>query len=80
FRLRAEFDTSSFPPQARTVLEALKIHGAVVADNGPAWLLHGVPDDRWDNQDLLSLHRVPGSAFEAVDTSSMANPGSLAPR
>ena len=54
--------------------------GAIVADNGPAWMLAGAPDERWDNGDLLSLHRVPGSAFEAVDTSSIANPGSLAVR
>ena len=56
------------------------IHGAIVADNGPAWMLHGVPDDRWNNQDLLSLHAVKGSDFEAVDSSSMHNPGSMAVR
>jgi hypothetical protein len=80
FRLRADFDTSGFPPQARVVLEALKTHGAIVADNGPAWKLSGAPDERWDNQDLLSLHAVKGSDFEAVDTSSIANPGSMALR
>jgi hypothetical protein len=80
FRLRADFDISGFPPQAQVVLQALKTHGAIVADNGPAWMLAGAPDDRWDNGDLLSLHQVPGSAFEAVDTSSIANPGSLAVR
>jgi hypothetical protein len=79
FRLRADFDTSGFGPQARVVLEALKIHGAIVADNGPAWMLAGVPDDRWNNQDLLGLHAVKGSDFEAVDTSGMAT-GSMAVR
>jgi hypothetical protein len=80
FRLRPDFDTSGFGPQARVVLEALKTHGAIVADNGPAWMLAGVPDDRWNNQDLLGLHAVKGSDFQAVDTSSMANPGSMAVR
>jgi hypothetical protein len=73
FRLRADFDTSGYPSQARVVLEALKTHGAIVADNGPAWKLSGTPDERWNNQDLLSLHNVKGADFEAVDTSSMAS-------
>jgi hypothetical protein len=81
FRLRADFDTSGFPPQARVVLEALKTHGAIVADNGSAWYLSGAPDDRWDNDDLAALGRVTGDAFEAVDASSlMVDPGSMAVR
>jgi hypothetical protein len=79
FRLRPDFDTSGYPPQARVVLEALKAHGAIVSDNGPAWKLAGVPDDRWNNQDLLSLHAVKGSDFQAVDASSLAT-GSMAVR
>jgi hypothetical protein len=80
-RLRADFDTSGFPPPARVVLEALKQHGAIVADNGSAWYLSGAPDERWDNDALSTLRRVPGSAFEAVDTSSLpANAGSGAVR
>lgn len=81
FRLRADFDTSGFPPQSRVILEALKTHGAIVADNGSAWYLSGAPDDRWDNNDLRSLHSVPGSAFEAVDASViMVHPGSAEAR
>ena len=70
-RLRADFDTSGFPAPARVILDALKTHGAVVADNGSPWYLSGAPDDRFDNRALASLGRVPGSAFEAVDVSSM---------
>ena len=40
-RLRASFDTSSFPPQARVVLEALKRFGMIVADNGIELVHHG---------------------------------------
>jgi len=34
FRLKASFNTSVYPPQARVVLEALKKYGMIVADNG----------------------------------------------
>jgi hypothetical protein len=43
-----------------------------VADNGSNWYLSGAPDDRWDNDTLVSqLRRVKGSDFEAVDVSSL---------
>jgi hypothetical protein len=77
FRLKADFDTSGFPAEARVILEALKTHGAIVADNGSAWYLSGAPDDRWNNSALATLGRVPGEAFEAVDASSlMVDPNS----
>ena len=72
-RLRAGYDTSGFPREAQVILEALKQHGAIVADNGSAWYLSGAPDERWDNDALATLRRVPGSAFEAVDTSSLVS-------
>ncbi len=71
FRLKAGFDTSSFPPQARVVLEALKKYGMIVADNGSNWYISGVPDERWDNDDLRTLAQVKGSNFEAVDESAL---------
>jgi hypothetical protein len=40
-----------------------------VAANGSDWYISGAPDPRWDNDDLHTLHRVPGSAFEVVDAS-----------
>ena len=69
--MRANFPTRGFPPQARVVLEALKRYGMIVADNGSSWFISGAPDPRWSNDDLQTLRRVPGSAFEAVDTSSV---------
>jgi hypothetical protein len=71
-RLKASFDTSGFPPQARVVLDALKEYGMMVADNGSNWFISGVPDSRWNNEDLRTLRNVTGSNFEVVDTSSMA--------
>jgi hypothetical protein len=66
-RLRASFDTSGFPRQARVVLEALKRYGMVVADNGSSWYISGSPHPGWDNDDLHTLGRVKGSDFEVVD-------------
>jgi hypothetical protein len=71
FRLRASFDTSGFPRQSRIVLEALKRYGMIVADNGADWYVTGAPSPRWSNDDLHSLGRVTGSAFEVVDTASL---------
>ena len=70
-RLKASFDTRPFPRQARIVLEALKRYGMIVADNGSDWYISGAPDPRWSNDQLHTLHRVTGSAFEVVDTTSL---------
>jgi hypothetical protein len=70
-RLKASFDTRPFPRQARVVLEALKRYGLIVADNGADWYVSGAPDPRWSNDQLHTLHRVTGSAFEVVDTRSL---------
>lgn len=70
-RLRADYPIDGFPPQARAVLLALKRYGMIVADNGSDWYVSGAPDRRWDDDDLHTLHRVTGSAFEVVDTSSL---------
>jgi hypothetical protein len=73
-RLRRDYDIARFPRQARVVLGALKRHGMILADNGSPWYLSGVPHPRWDNDDLHTLQRVPGSAFEVVDTSGLRRP------
>jgi hypothetical protein len=70
-RLKSDFVISGFPRQARVVLRALKEYGMIVADNGSDWYVSGAPDPRWSNDDLHALHRVPGSAFEVVDVSSL---------
>lgn len=70
-RLKRTYPITGFPPQARVVLQALKDYGMIVADNGSSWYISGAPDSRWSNDDLHTLGRVPGSAFEVVDTSSL---------
>jgi hypothetical protein len=67
-RLRASFDVSSYHGEARVVLDALEKYGMIVADNGSNWYVSGAADPRWDDTDLDQLKRVPGSAFEVVDT------------
>jgi hypothetical protein len=73
-RLRRGFDISGFPRQARVVLRALKRYGMILADNGAPWFVSGAPHRGWDNDELHSLHRVPGSAFEVVDSSRLPRP------
>jgi hypothetical protein len=77
FRLKADYDISSFSPEVQTILRAMKRYGLILADNGSAWYISGVPDERWNNQILRELHQVEGDAFEAVDVSSlMVDPNS----
>ena len=73
-RLKAGFDISRFPLQSRIVLRALKRYGMILADNGSSWYVSGAPGRGWDNDDLHSLHDVPGGAFEVVDTSRLPRP------
>jgi hypothetical protein len=65
-RLKASFDVSGFPKQARVVLTALKRYGMLLADNGSNWYISGAPDARWNNDALHTLSRVKGSNFEVV--------------
>ena len=78
FRLKADFNTFGFSTEVRVILQALQKYGMILADNGSAWYISGVPDPRWDNDTLVNeLRQVPGSAFEAVDESGlMVNPDS----
>jgi hypothetical protein len=71
FRLKANYNISGFAPEVQVILRALKTYGMMLADNGSSWYLSGAPDERWDNDHLHQLHQVPGSAFEAVDVSSL---------
>ena len=71
FRLKASYPIGRFPRQARVILQALKTYGMIVADNGSNWYVSGAPNRGWDNDQLHTLHDVPGSAFEVVDTSRL---------
>ena len=71
FRLKASFDISGFSRDTQVILTALKKYGMILADNGSSWYISGAPDPRWNNDVLHELGLVTGSAFEAVDESSL---------
>jgi hypothetical protein len=66
-RLKADYDISGFSPNVRTVLTALKRYGMLVADNGIEWAVSVAPDPRIPPMHA-ELRKVPGSAFEVVQT------------
>jgi Fibronectin type III domain len=70
-RLKASFDVSSFPRDARVILTAMKTYGLIVADNGSNWYFTGATDPSWDDTQLNTLKSVPGSAFEVVQSGSI---------
>jgi len=74
FRLKKSYPIAGFPRQARIVLQALKEYGMILADNGSNWFISGAPHPKWSNDQLHTLHRVPGSAFEVVDASKLRRP------
>ena len=71
FRLKADYDISGFSLDVQTILRAFKRYGIILADNGSAWFISGMPDPRWDNDILSQLGQVKGSDFEVVDESSL---------
>lgn len=77
-RLKPDFDISSYTPQAKVILQALKTYGMIMADNGSNLFLTGSPDDRWNNDDLHNLRKVPASAFEVINSGTPATAATLA--
>lgn len=67
-RMKASYNCSSYSEEAQVVCRALKTYGMILADNGSNWYLSGAPDERWNDDHLGDLKRIPGDAFEAVDT------------
>lgn len=65
-RLRGDYDTSTFPPEVRVILEAMKKYGMLLADNGSGWYVSGAPDPRWNDDNLAALKRVSSRDFEVV--------------
>jgi hypothetical protein len=74
-RLKASFDISGYPQQAKVILQALKTYGMIVADNGSNWFISGTPDKRWNDDAVNTLKKVPGSAFEVVKMGPVTTTG-----
>jgi len=74
-RLREGYELGGMSPEARTIAQALKTYGAIVADNGSNFYITGASDSRWDDDALSDLKDIPGNAFEVVDTGSELTDG-----
>ena len=76
YRLKASVNwqaicPASTNPQAATVLQALEQYGAYMSDHGSAGFIQGVPDVRWDDNDLACIKNFPVSDLEVVDNSAV---------
>ncbi len=69
-RLKAAYGLGGFSGSARTIAEAMKRYGLIVADNGSNWFFSGSSDRRWDDENLNQLKRIPGGAFEVVKSAA----------
>ena len=70
-RLKADYDTSGFGPEAKVILEALKKYGMILADNGSDNFISGAPDERWDVDALRQLMRVTTKDLEIIEMTDM---------
>lgn len=75
-RLKASYVIpAGFSTESKAILQSLKSYGMFVADNGSNWYISGAPDDRWDNDKLVSeLGSVKGSHFEVVRMDGLVTP------
>jgi uncharacterized protein (TIGR03437 family) len=76
YRLKASVNwqatcPASSNPQAATVLQALQQYGAYMSDHGSAGYIQGVPDVRWNDNDLACIKQFPVSDLEVVDNSML---------
>jgi hypothetical protein len=67
-RMKSSYSCSAYSAEVQVICAALKKYGMYVADNGSDWFVTGAHDPRWNDSNLGDLKRIPGSAFEAVDT------------
>jgi len=65
-RLKAAFDITGYSAANQVILTAMKKYGMILADNGSYFYFQGVPDTRWDDNDLVNLDSIQSSNFEVV--------------
>jgi hypothetical protein len=76
-RLKASFNVSGFPADDQVILTALKKYGMILADNGSAIFISGVPDNRWNNTNLNLLKTITASNFEVVQMGTIFTPANV---
>jgi hypothetical protein len=65
-RLKASFNISTYSPANQVILTAMKKYGMILGDNGGYFFFQGVPDSRWNDDDLVKLDSIQSSNFEVV--------------
>jgi uncharacterized repeat protein (TIGR01451 family) len=58
-------------PQAATLLQTLQQYGAYMSDHGSAGFVQGVPDIRWNDDDLACFKKFTVGDLEVVDNSML---------
>jgi hypothetical protein len=76
-RLKASFDISGFSPANQVIMTALKQYGMILADNGSAIYISGMPDNNWNNNDLGALKSITASSFEVVQMNQIYTPSNV---
>ena len=68
-RLKASYVIPSyFSRETKTILQAMKTYGLILADNGGNWFITGTSDPRWANTRVAEeLRQVKGRNFEVVE-------------
>jgi hypothetical protein len=65
-RLKSTFDISKFSATNQVILKAMQQYGLILADNGSYFYFQGVPDSRWNDNDLENLNGVTAADFDVV--------------
>ena len=76
-RLKASFDISGFSPANQVILTALKQYGMILADNGSAIYISGMPDSNWNNNDLGNLKSIAASDFDVILMNPIYTPSNV---
>jgi len=76
-RLKASFDISGFSPTNQVILTALQQYGIILADNGSAIYITGMPDSNWNNNDLHALTAVTAADFDVIQVDPLYTPANV---
>ena len=76
-RLKANFNLSGFSPANQVILKALQHYGMILADNGSAIYISGMPDSQWNNDDLSALKTVTASNFDVIQMNPIYTPSNV---
>ena len=68
FVLRADFDETSYPPIARSIIHALKKYGMILEDRGSDMYIAATGDSRWPADQLRTLWKIMPTDFRVVTT------------